>query len=80
MADGPGQGCGQAWPAESIAQYLKMSTTEFEDSEGTVNICDPMFQVIANTARTCVELRELCNVPISCRLEAYEVLPAVSGQ
>ncbi len=79
MAAGPGQGCGQAWPAESVAQYLKMSTTEFENGEGTVNVCDPMFQVISNTALTCFELRELCAVPMSCRPDAYENLPAIPG-
>ena len=80
MAAGPGPGCGQIWSAESIAQYRQMSTTDFEDGEDTVNICDPMFQVISNTARTCFELHELCRVPNSCRPDAYENLPAVPGR
>ena len=76
MASGPGSGCGQAWPAETVQQYRRMSTTDFERGEDTVNICDPMFQVISNNARTCFEQHEICALPISCKPEAYESLPA----
>ena len=77
MATGRGSGCGQIWPAATIMQYRRVSTTNFESAEGTVNICDPMFQVIANNTRQFYETRGLCNMPISCKPENYGDLPAL---
>ena len=77
MAGGPGSGCGQVWRAETIAQYRRLSTTAFETAEGTVNICDPMFQMIANNTRNFYEQRQLCAMPIACKPENYDDLPTL---
>ena len=77
MARGPGSGCGQVWPAATIAQYRRLSTTPFETAEGTTNICDPMFQVIAVNTLNFYEQRQICTMPIWCKPENHDDLPAL---
>ncbi len=77
MARGPESGCGQVWPAATIAQYRRLSATPFETAESTTNICDPMFQVIAVNTLNFYEQRQICTMPIWCKPENHDDLPAL---
>lgn len=79
MAGGPGAACGGVWPARVIAQYRRMSVSDFEGG-GAAHACGPTFQAIAHNALMFHQTGRLCRLPIACKPENADDLPALPGE
>lgn len=78
MAGGPEAACGRIWPAATIAQYRRVSVTNFE-AGGAAHACGPTFQVIAHNAFMFHQNGQLCRLPVACKPENFGDLPALPG-
>ena len=75
MATGPGEGCGQTWRAATIQQYRRMSVSPLEQAGDAV--CAAVFLTIANNALGFYQHNQICTLPIECKPENYDDLPAL---
>ncbi len=75
MATGVGDGCGEVWRAATIQQYRRLSVSPLE--QGGPGMCEAVFLTIANNTREFYERRRICNMPIACKPENADDLPAL---